>query len=132
MKAALPLHAKLSKESRECVQECVLEFIAFVTSQAADTCMQEQRKTLHGEDVLAAMATLGFENYAEVLKVYLARFREADADEAEVRRQKRRDRVARRKAHAQGGDGGVSGSTGDSDYSLGISPTSPGYDTFFE
>lgn len=76
MKLALPEHAKLSKESKECIQECVSEFISFVTSQAADKCKLEKRKTLNGEDILWAMYTLGFENYSELLKIYLAKYRQ--------------------------------------------------------
>ncbi|ODQ61519.1 hypothetical protein WICANDRAFT_12114, partial [Wickerhamomyces anomalus NRRL Y-366-8] len=76
MKTALPSHAKLSKESKECVQECVSEFISFITSGAVDKCQAEKRKTLNGEDILYAMNTLGFENYAETLKIYLAKYRE--------------------------------------------------------
>jgi len=76
MKNALPSHAKLSKESKECVQECVSEFISFITSGAVDKCQMEKRKTLNGEDVLYAMHSLGFENYAETLKIYLAKYRQ--------------------------------------------------------
>lgn len=76
MKKALPTRAKLSKESRECIQECVSEFISFITSQAADRCKLEKRKTLNGEDVLWSMSTLGFESYAETLKIYLAKYRQ--------------------------------------------------------
>ncbi|KAG5418936.1 hypothetical protein I9W82_003654 [Candida metapsilosis] len=78
MKKALPERAKLSKESKECVQECVSEFISFITSQAADKCKLEKRKTLNGEDILWAMYTLGFENYSETLKIYLAKYRQQE------------------------------------------------------
>ncbi|KAL1920264.1 uncharacterized protein VTP21DRAFT_1410 [Calcarisporiella thermophila] len=77
MKRSLPDNAKISKEAKECVQECVSEFIAFITSEASDRCMQEKRKTINGEDILWAMQSLGFENYAEALKIYLAKYREA-------------------------------------------------------
>jgi len=76
MKKALPEYAKLSKESKECVQECASEFISFITSQAADKCLLEKRKTMNGEDILWSMFVLGFENYAETLKIYLAKYRE--------------------------------------------------------
>ncbi len=38
--------------------------------------MQEKRKTINGEDILFAMSSLGFENYAETMKVYIEKFRE--------------------------------------------------------
>lgn len=31
---------------------------------------------MNGEDILFAMTSLGFENYAEALKVYLSKYRE--------------------------------------------------------
>ncbi|KAI9662854.1 MAG: hypothetical protein M1821_007901 [Bathelium mastoideum] len=76
MKTALPENAKIAKEAKECMQECVSEFISFITSEASEKCQQEKRKTVNGEDILFAMTSLGFENYAEALKIYLARYRE--------------------------------------------------------
>lgn len=90
MKKALPTQAKLSKESKECVQECASEFILFVTSQAIDRCTLEKRKTLNGEDILWAMFTLGFEHYAETLKIYLAKYRQAEQEEQSMRAALRR------------------------------------------
>lgn len=88
MKKALPPSAKLSKEARECVQECASEFISFITSQAMDKCLLEKRKTLNGEDVLHALYSLGFEHYSELLKIYLAKFRQMEQSESTQRRQK--------------------------------------------
>lgn len=34
-------------------------------------CQKEKRKTINGDDLLWAMATLGFEDYIRLLKVYL-------------------------------------------------------------
>lgn len=76
MKEALPPQAKISKESKVCIQECASEFISFVTSQASDKCNTTGRKTLSGEDVLWLMHLLGFEAYAEVCKIYLAKYRQ--------------------------------------------------------
>ncbi|KAF1809630.1 hypothetical protein P152DRAFT_468282 [Eremomyces bilateralis CBS 781.70] len=76
MKSALPENAKIAKEAKECMQECVSEFISFITSEASEKCQQEKRKTVNGEDILYAMTSLGFENYSEALKIYLARYRE--------------------------------------------------------
>ncbi|CAG8523215.1 7765_t:CDS:2 [Funneliformis caledonium] len=64
MKRALPENAKIAKEAKECVQD--------------DRCQQEKRKTINGEDILWAMQSLGFENYAEALKIYLAKYREVN------------------------------------------------------
>lgn len=77
MKNTLPENAKIAKDSKETVQECVSEFISFITSEASDKCMQEKRKTINGDDLLWAMSTLGFDKYVEPLKIYLGKYREA-------------------------------------------------------
>ncbi len=106
MKKALPINAKIAKDAKETVQECVSEFISFITSEypssfmpspppfffthftslgaflltsclrASDKCQQEKRKTINGDDILWAMSTLGFDNYVEPLKSYLHKYRE--------------------------------------------------------
>ncbi|KAI0858588.1 histone-fold-containing protein [Xylaria cubensis] len=80
MKLALPENAKIAKEAKECMQECVSEFISFITSEASEKCHQEKRKTVNGEDILFAMTSLGFENYAEALKIYLTKYRESQSN----------------------------------------------------
>ncbi|KAL1819270.1 hypothetical protein ACET3Z_014139 [Daucus carota] len=76
MKKALPANGKIAKDAKDTVQECVSEFISFITSEASDKCQKEKRKTINGDDLLWAMATLGFEDYIDPLKAYLARYRE--------------------------------------------------------
>ncbi|KAG2730000.1 hypothetical protein I3843_01G268900 [Carya illinoinensis] len=80
MKKALPANGKIAKDAKDTMQECVSEFISFITSEASDKCQKEKRKTINGDDLLWAMATLGFEDYIEPLKVYLARYRELEGD----------------------------------------------------
>ena len=77
MKKTIPRTGKIAKDARECVQECVSEFISFITSEASERCHQEKRKTINGEDILFAMSTLGFDNYVEPLKIYLQKYRES-------------------------------------------------------
>ena len=69
---------QIAKDARECVQECVSEFISFITSEASERCYLEKRKTINGEDILFAMTTLGFDNYVEPLKIYLQKYREVN------------------------------------------------------
>ncbi|KAM6563709.1 hypothetical protein CsatB_023707 [Cannabis sativa] len=80
MKKSLPANAKISKEAKETVQECVSEFISFITGEASDKCQREKRKTINGDDLLWAMTTLGFENYVGPLKVYLNKYREVEEE----------------------------------------------------
>jgi Class 2 transcription repressor NC2, beta subunit (Dr1) len=99
MKNTLPENAKIAKDSKETVQECVSEFISFITSEASDKCMQEKRKTINGDDLLWAMSTLGFDKYVEPLKIYLSKYREA------IRGDKPDGKVG-------GGTSGIGGSAG--------------------
>lgn len=75
MKCSLPDNAKIAKDAKECVQDCVSEFISFITSEASDKCAVEKRKTINGDDILYALRVLGFDNYEEVLRVQLSRYR---------------------------------------------------------
>lgn len=76
MKRAIPENGKIAKDARECVQECISEFISFITSEASDRCQIEKRKTVNGEDILFAMNALGFDNYVEPMKAFLKKYRE--------------------------------------------------------
>lgn len=76
MKRNIPKSGKISKDAKECVQECVSEFISFITSEASERCQQEKRKTINGDDILYAMQTLGFDSYMEPLKLFLHKYRE--------------------------------------------------------
>lgn len=77
MKKALPENAKIAKDAKETVQECVSEFISFITSEACEKCKNEKRKTINGEDLLWSINTLGFEGYIDILKLYLSKYRES-------------------------------------------------------
>ncbi|CUA71596.1 Nuclear transcription factor Y subunit beta [Rhizoctonia solani] len=83
MKAAIPENAKIAKDAKECLQECVSELISFITSEAAEKCFMEKRKTIGGEDILYAMTSLGFDDYEATLKIYLAKLRQHQAAAAQ-------------------------------------------------
>ncbi|CAA3030948.1 nuclear transcription factor Y subunit B-4-like [Olea europaea subsp. europaea] len=83
MKYILPRNAKISKEAKERMQECVTEFISFVTSEASDKCHKENRKTVNGDDLCWALSSLGFDNYSEVMLRYLHKFREFERQKSE-------------------------------------------------
>lgn len=42
MKTALPDNAKIAKEAKECMQECVSEFISFITSEGKVYCIMSR------------------------------------------------------------------------------------------
>ncbi|ANZ77404.1 BA75_04684T0 [Komagataella pastoris] len=116
MRTALPPYGKLSKEAKECMQECVSEFISFITSQAAEKCALEKRKTLNGEDILLAMNTLGFENYAATLKIYLAKYRNYEIFKSEKRREKYQRRKKLKRLEEQQQQHGSQGLLTDSNF----------------
>ncbi|ERN17766.1 hypothetical protein AMTRI_Chr10g2620 [Amborella trichopoda] len=103
MKKALPANAKISKDAKETVQECVSEFISFITGEASDKCQREKRKTINGDDLLWAMTTLGFEEYVEPLKSYLQKFREMEGEKSNMGRSEK---------EGGGGNGANSNSSG--------------------
>ena len=47
--------------------------------QQISTLREQDRWTINGEDILISLHALGFENYAEVLKIYLAKYRQQQA-----------------------------------------------------
>lgn len=44
--------------------------------RASDRCQLEKRKTINGEDIIWAMEALGFDQYSQLMKIYLHRFKE--------------------------------------------------------
>lgn len=72
---ALPSIARFSDDTKYTVDECVTEFICFVTSEANDKVRREKRSIIKGEDILWAMSTLGMEKQAKLLSAYLIRYR---------------------------------------------------------
>ena len=44
MKTALPENAKIAKEAKECMQECVSEFISFITSEGSSGCEAQDNR----------------------------------------------------------------------------------------
>ncbi|CAI0378788.1 unnamed protein product, partial [Linum tenue] len=85
MRRILPAHAKISDDAKETIQECVSEYISFVTGEANERCQREQRKTVTADDVIWAMGKLGFDSYVDPLSLFLARYREAEGDRASYR-----------------------------------------------
>ena len=83
MKNSLDSNTKISKDSKEAVQKCVTEFISFITCEACERCKLEQRKTIIGDDILYALEIFGLSEYVNILKLYLAKYREMELEELE-------------------------------------------------
>ncbi|EEF46059.1 nuclear transcription factor Y subunit B-3 [Ricinus communis] len=98
MKKVIPGNGKISKDAKETVQECVSEFISFVTGEASDKCQREKRKTINGEDIIWAITTLGFEDYVAPLKLYISKYREIEGEKLNIPKQQR---IEQRVQHQQ-------------------------------
>lgn len=59
------------------MQECVSEFIGFVTSEASDRLIEDKRKTLTGDDINDSMHALGFDAYLTFLQTFLDLYRKS-------------------------------------------------------
>jgi nuclear transcription Y subunit beta len=108
MKTELPGNAKIAKDAKESIQECVSEFISFITSEASDKCLQEKRKTINGDDLLWAMSTLGFDKYIDPLKLYLSKYRDSVKGE---KPEKKPSAASMRKNEQGGGSSGGGGAS---------------------
>ena len=80
IKNNLPKDVKLSKSSKETLQECVSEFISFITSEANDKCNLEKRKIIKGEDIIYALNNLDFEKYCPILEIYLKKYKQSQSN----------------------------------------------------
>ncbi|CAL2035011.1 unnamed protein product [Caenorhabditis brenneri] len=76
MKSQMDPQAKLAKDAKECVQECVSEFICFIASEAAALCAETKRKTITADDLLTALEATGFNNFAEPMRIFLQKYRQ--------------------------------------------------------
>ena len=57
------------------MMESLSEFISFITSEAAEICKKEKRKTITPEDIIKSLESLNFEKYSETLNLYISAFR---------------------------------------------------------
>ena len=88
MKRALPPSAKMSKEAKACVQECVSEFIGFITNEASERLVEDKRKTITGDDVIDSMRALGFDAYMAFLPQFLSYYRRNKGKGGPLKKQK--------------------------------------------
>lgn len=75
VKEALPEGVNVSKEAKAAISKAASVFVLFATSCANNFAMKAKRKTLTGQDVLAAMEDMEFEKFIEPLKENLELFR---------------------------------------------------------
>ncbi|CAO3686538.1 unnamed protein product [Rhizopus stolonifer] len=61
----MPNDIACAKDTRDLLIDCCVEFIHLIASEANEICEKETKKTIAGEHVVAALQTLGYENYVE-------------------------------------------------------------------
>lgn len=67
----LPSDTCLSKEAREALIECCINFIMIVATESNDIAEQDLKKTISTDHVINALRTLGFEHYIPVLEEFV-------------------------------------------------------------
>ncbi|WBW72986.1 transcription regulator Ncb2 [Schizosaccharomyces osmophilus] len=66
----LPEDLTFTKETRDLLIECCVEFIHLVSSEANEICEKESKKTIAAEHIIKALENLEFKEYiSEVLEV---------------------------------------------------------------
>lgn len=72
----LPKGMAISKEAREAVTECCIEFIMMLSTQLNDIAEKEAKKTIALDHVVKALEELDFKNYLDIIHKVLDEHRE--------------------------------------------------------
>lgn len=65
----LPPDITFSRESRDLLIDCCVEFVHLVSSEANEICERETKKTIAGDHVVKALEELGFTTYLDRIAV---------------------------------------------------------------
>lgn len=76
----LPQDLSTTKEFRDYVADCCLEFVHLISSEANEISEKESKKTISGDHVLSALESLGFNEYLEDIKATLVDFQKQEKD----------------------------------------------------
>lgn len=72
----LPKDIAISKEAREAITECSIEFIMILSTQLNDIAEKEAKKTIASDHVVKALDELGFHNYLDIINKVLNEHKE--------------------------------------------------------
>ncbi|AWU77156.1 hypothetical protein CAS74_001082 [Pichia kudriavzevii] len=67
----LPNDISFTKEAREALIECCINFIMIVATESNDIAEQDLKKTISTDHVIRAIDTLGFSHYVPLLKEFV-------------------------------------------------------------
>lgn len=71
-RAVVSGNTQFSSKALELMRQCCAEFLAVVTSAAAEAARSEGRKCVTAEDILEALAALDLDHYSPCLRLYLS------------------------------------------------------------
>lgn len=72
----IPKDIAISKDAREAITECSIEFIMILSTQSNDIAEKEAKKTIASDHVIKALEELGFHNYLQVINKVLEEHKE--------------------------------------------------------
>nr|CAH8859903.1 unnamed protein product [Trichobilharzia regenti] len=76
IRESLPERTIVSREARSAISKSASSFILYVTSLASVHCEKSKRKTLTGNDILAALKEMEFGHFIPALNTFLEKYRE--------------------------------------------------------
>ena len=85
MRHGSPPNSTITGDAKEAVANCLVEFCAVLIAAAVEECRQDKRTTVTGDDLILALANLGFEDYVRPLALYLRRYREIEGNRPRAR-----------------------------------------------
>lgn len=72
----LPKDIAISKDAREAITECSVEFIMMLSTQSNDIAEKEAKKTIASDHVVKALEELDFNNYLTIINKILNEHKE--------------------------------------------------------
>ncbi|THV03315.1 histone-fold-containing protein [Dendrothele bispora CBS 962.96] len=76
----LPSDVVCSKETRDLVIECCVEFIHLISSEANEICEKESKKTIAPEHIISALKQLGFDSFTSEVEDVLKDHKQQQKD----------------------------------------------------
>lgn len=73
----IPSDLVFSRDARDALIECCVEFIGLISTQANDIAENETKKTIASEHVIKALQELGFSDYIEPVREVIQEHKES-------------------------------------------------------
>ena len=76
MRQVIPKRVKISSRAKDLTHDCAVEFVGFLTGEAAERATAQHRRTIAPEDFTCSLQALGFDDYVKPMSTYISRYRE--------------------------------------------------------